>query len=93
MSQPSQADVLSALQLQSSSSRKRPETKAYNEHADPANLFASGSNAVKIHCFRQECGSVILSKGVAEVIEAPSGLVRAAVPSFRPVADVLLDTQ
>jgi len=90
MTQPSQADVLAALQAQSSSSRKRPSTSSYADHADPytslttpstsapsATASSSRLNATRLYCPREGCGSLILLEQTGEWLTAEADAVRS----------------
>ena len=85
MSGPSQADVFAALQAQDrvASTRPKAETTALGDHQSPEQALTNGTvptNATRIHCFRQQCGSLILLPGAAEWVEAAAGLVSGMVP-------------
>ncbi|WVR03047.1 hypothetical protein IAU60_000036 [Kwoniella sp. DSM 27419] len=86
MSEPSQADIFAALQAQSSGSFRRspPATSPYSTFSqDPKGELATGeegkacTNSRRLYCFREGCGSVILSEGVGEWLE----LEGAALPN------------
>lgn len=65
--EPSQAAIFSALQSSSFRPKAVPSTVTA---ADIGELGPSGSkNARKIYCFRPECGSIILQKETAAVVD------------------------
>ena len=90
MAQPSQVDILAALQAQQSSrARAPPSTSLLSDHSDPktsltisegegesSNLWNKG----KIHCFREGCGCVILSPSIGQWVQAEPNLV--SIPSL-----------
>jgi hypothetical protein len=86
-SEPSQADIMAAFQAGAFRSKAPTSTSVLADVRDPANALtqsqseAEGSktktNSRKIYCFRQGCGSVILSKGAATYVESPANIVRS----------------
>ena len=87
MTQPSQADILAALQAQSGSRKVRPPTTLLSEHekdgGSPKDLLKGNpgesskkTNAGKIFCWREGCGCLILSPGVGEWLEDEPNIVR-----------------
>jgi hypothetical protein len=82
MTEPNQADIMSALAAGSFRSKPASNSSLYSEITDPSALTqeAEGSktktNARKIYCFREGCGSVILQKGAATYLESSSTIVR-----------------
>ena len=81
MTEPSQADIMAAMQAGSFRSKPPSNTTLYSDISDTSSLTqeAEGSksktNARKIYCFREGCGSVILQKAAATYIESSSTIV------------------
>jgi len=77
MAQPSQADILAALQAQGPSySRPKPTSKAYVEVQDPyTELTNDGISASRMYCPREGCGCLILLEGTADWVLAEAKLV------------------
>lgn len=79
MSEPSQAEIMKALQAGGFRSKAPASSSLYASFADPVDALTKGegskSNSRKVYCFREGCGSVILSPGAAELVESPANIV------------------
>jgi hypothetical protein len=78
--EPSQADIMAALQAGSFRSKAPASSSLYADISDPVNSLTQGegsskTNSRKIYCFREGCGSVILQKGAATYLESSSTIV------------------
>ena len=76
--EPSQADIMAAMQAGQFRSKAPSNTSLYSDIDSSAltqEAEGSKTNARKIYCFREGCGSVILQKGAAAYVESPSTIV------------------
>ncbi|WWC57598.1 uncharacterized protein I303_100130 [Kwoniella dejecticola CBS 10117] len=85
--QPTQAEIFAALSAQasSSSSRPKPSTSTFESFASsPIEQLTSAStsstgkkkvNTRKIYCPREQCSSIILLDGVAELVEVEGSIL------------------
>jgi hypothetical protein len=76
--EPSQADIMAAMQAGQFRSKAPSDTSLYSgidSSALTQEAEGSKTNARKIYCFREGCGSVILQKGAATYVESPSTIV------------------
>jgi hypothetical protein len=82
MSQPSQADILSALQSQTSlRSRQPPPSSPYGSFTSPETDLthastSSTTNNRRLYCPREGCNSLLLLPSTSEWIPLPSDIVR-----------------
>lgn len=89
MAGPSQADIMKALQAGAFRSKAPASTLLYADITNPIDQLmrseGEGSksktktNARKVYCFREGCGSVILSPGAADHVESPATIVSPLV--------------
>jgi hypothetical protein len=76
--EPNQADIMAAMQAGQFRSKAPSNTSLYADIESSAltqEAEGSKTNARKIYCFREGCGSVILQKGAASYVESSSTIV------------------
>lgn len=92
--EPNQADIMAAMAAGSFRSKPAANTSLYSDISDSSSLTqeAEGSksktNARKIYCFREGCGSVILQKGAAVYVESPSTIVCLSIHTRSAIAHI-----
>lgn len=79
-SQAEQAEIFKALQAGSFRSKAPTSSSLYSSFTDPVNELTTGgegskTNSRKVYCFREGCGSVVLSPKAATYIESSESIV------------------
>lgn len=77
--QAEQAEIMKALQAGAFRSKAPASSSLHSSFDDPVNDLTNGegskTNSRKVYCFREGCGSVILSPGAATYVESTETIV------------------